>query len=182
MALTIRNKELIRKFLESDKFPYLESRVIERINKMTFDYEINCILFYEDLKFIVSYNLLRSKEKALEELIDNAIEPDTNNRTSAEIRRMCNLATESIRHRVSALLMDTSEENPLETYICLEEGAMGLSTLQMPHIISMYQEPSEGTIWVKYEGCGGYDIFDNILLYDQLHILEELEEQLNQKL
>ena len=60
---------------------------------------------------------------------------------------------EDIRHKISAILMDTDEQHPKKCDIVIEdEEACGLSTLQMPHIDECFQEPSEGIIWFHFEG------------------------------
>ena len=41
--------------------------------------------------------------------------------------------------------------HPLECNIELDAFAYGLSSLEIPHIVAIYQEPSEGTIWFKYD-------------------------------
>ena len=59
------------------------------------------------------------------------------------MREMC-------RKYLSRLLMDTNEENKLVCEITIEpEGAFGMSSLEMPCIISAWQEPSDGTIWFE---------------------------------
>ena len=56
---------------------------------------------------------------------------------------------EMIRLYLSKRLMDTSEDNKLECDIVLEtEDCCGLSSLDMPWIIAMWQHPTEG--WITF--------------------------------
>lgn len=78
---------------------------------------------------------------------------------------------EEIRHKLSALLMDTDEAHPLQCYIAIgEEEAMGLSSLQIPHVISMFQQPSEGIIWFNLEGVEEPIEFDDMFESDLITI------------
>ena len=80
---------------------------------------------------------------------------------------------ESYRKFLSKKLMDTNEENQLKVYIPLEnDESFGLSTLQLPTIISMWQHPSEGIIYFKFDGQDDYVEFDDMEL-------EELEQIIN---
>lgn len=61
------------------------------------------------------------------------------------------------RNKLSALLMDTSEDNPMDVDIILDtEEAFGLSTLQMPHVIKVFQDPKEGIMYMLLEGAEDY--------------------------
>ena len=100
---------------------------------------------------------------------------DTNNKTLEEIRQMHGDLMEAIRHNLSLKLMDTSEDNPLEVYIPLEHGAVGLSTLQMPTIDRIYQLPSEGIIYVHFRGDEGDVELDTLDTEDMIQIIKELE-------
>ena len=61
------------------------------------------------------------------------------------------------RNKLSALLSDTSENNPINVDIILEtEEDMGLSTLQKPHIIKVFQDPKEGIMYMLFEGADDY--------------------------
>lgn len=63
----------------------------------------------------------------------------------------------SFRDGISALLMDTCEENPLQVSITLDtDEDMGLSTNDKLHIIELYQHPSEGIIYFKFYGDNNY--------------------------
>ena len=60
---------------------------------------------------------------------------------------------ESLRHRISALLNGTSEEEPLECDITIgEDEACGLSSLEMPNVIKAFEVEGDGTILVHIEG------------------------------
>ena len=70
---------------------------------------------------------------------------------------------ESYRKILSKKLMDTNEENQLKVYIPLEnDETFGLSSLQLPTVISIWQHPSEGIIYFKFEGQDDYVEFDDI--------------------
>ena len=101
---------------------------------------------------------------------------DTNNKSVKEIEQMYDELLESIRHNFSLKLMDTSEDQPLKVDILLEHGAEGLSTLEMPTISKIYQHPSDGIIYVRFEE-DDYDIeLDSLFMEDMIQILKELEQ------
>ena len=82
---------------------------------------------------------------------------------------------ESYRKFLSKKLMDTNEENQLKVYIPLEnDESFGLSTLQLPTIISIWQHPSEGIIYFKFEGQNDYVEFDDMELEYLDQIIKEL--------
>lgn len=89
---------------------------------------------------------------------------------------------EDIRHKISAILMDTDEDNQMKCEICIEnKEACGLSTLEMDWIDSCFQIPGDGTIWFHYHGYDNfitgekeYKNFDDIDTKDLQTILEEL--------
>lgn len=63
----------------------------------------------------------------------------------------------SFRDGISALLMDTCEENPLQVSITLDtDEDMGLSSNDKLCIIELYQHPSEGIIYFKFYGDNNY--------------------------
>jgi len=69
------------------------------------------------------------------------------------------------RNKVSALLMDTDEENHLIVDIPLEANEnQGLSTNDMLRVKEIWQHPSEGIIMVKIDG------------YEEPQEIEEYEE------
>lgn len=82
-----------------------------------------------------------------------------------------------IRQSVSKLLMDTSEENPLECNITVESlEACGLSTLQMPTIVKAWQHPTEG--WITFEFRDGYTKeFEHLEMSEMLQVLKGLEDE-----
>jgi hypothetical protein len=90
------------------------------------------------------------------------------NRTPNEITEMFNdfVATEDnirqmIRNYLSRQLMDTNENDKLEVDIVVDvEDAMGLSSLELPNIIRMWQHPTEGLITFETYGGGEYDFDD----------------------
>lgn len=93
-----------------------------------------------------------------------------------EIRRM---KREQIRRKLSALLMHTDEQHPMECrYVVGNAEACGLSTLEMPTITSMFQEPSEGIIWFQFEGEQEPREFDDMIRSDLNELLEGLKEDM----
>lgn len=101
---------------------------------------------------------------------------NTNNKSFQEIEQMYNDLLESIRHNLSLKLMDTSKDKPLEVYIPLEHDAIGLSTLEMPTITEIYQDPSEGIIYVRFYGDEYITELDYLHIADMIQILKELEQ------
>ena len=83
---------------------------------------------------------------------------------------------ESYRKFLSKELMDTNEENQLKVYIPLEnDESFGLSTLQLPTIVSIWQHPSEGIIYFKFDGQNDYVEFDDMELKYLDQIIKELK-------
>ena len=63
-----------------------------------------------------------------------------------------------LRNVLSAKLMFTDRNNPLRCNIALEvRDACGLSSLELPTVTSMWQEPMEGWIYIEFEGIGPCD-------------------------
>ena len=82
---------------------------------------------------------------------------------------------EEIRHKLSALLMDTCEEKPIHCNIPIgEDEAMGLSSLELPVVTSIFQQPSEGIIWFKIEDYVEPIEFDDMNTLDLEIILNVL--------
>ena len=76
------------------------------------------------------------------------------------------MTKEQIRHKLSAILMDTDEQHPMECNIILDSEAMGLCTSQMPNITSAFQLPTEGIIYFNIEGYEAPVEYDNLLKED----------------
>lgn len=102
---------------------------------------------------------------------------DTNNKSLQEIKAMHKDLIESIRHNLSLKLMDTNENSKREVYIPLEHNAVGLSTLQMPTIDEIWQDPKEGIIMVHFVGDGMDTELDYLCPEDMIQIIEYLEEE-----
>lgn len=85
---------------------------------------------------------------------------------------------ESIRHYLSAKLMDTSDDNRMECKICLvTEIGFGLSSLNYPWIYQMWQDPCEGIIYFNYDRDGEEIVeFDYMLTEDLITICKEIDE------
>ena len=72
--------------------------------------------------------------------------------------------------------MDTNEVDKMDVDIVVDvEDAMGLSSLELPNIIKMWQHPSEG--WITFETYGGgeYD-FDDWTTRELVQIMNDFDE------
>ncbi len=108
---------------------------------------------------------------------------NTLNRTPNEITKIFNdfVATEEnirqmIRNYFSRQLMDTNEIDKMDVDIVVDvEDAMGLSSLELPNIIKMWQHPTEG--WITFETYGGgeYD-FDDWTTKELVQIMNDFDE------
>lgn len=83
---------------------------------------------------------------------------------------------EYLRHKLSAILMDTDEQHPMECNVLIGESeAQGLSSLELPVVISAFQQSSEGIIWFNIEGCKDPIEFDDTNLEDIINIINYFE-------
>lgn len=86
---------------------------------------------------------------------------------------------ENIRHQISAILSAGfhDDSNPLECDIVLESNPenVGLSTLEMPHVVKAFQF-QDGTIWFYVYGYEDYTNFDDFETVDLRDILTGLTE------
>ena len=83
---------------------------------------------------------------------------------------------EDLRHKLSAILMDTDEQHPLECNVLIGESkAQGLSSLELPLVTSVFQQPSEGIIWFNIYGCKYPIEFDDMNLEDIINIINYFE-------
>jgi hypothetical protein len=80
---------------------------------------------------------------------------------------------EQLRKKFSALLIDTSEDKPLECNIPFGDS-YGLSTLELPTVISMFQISTEGIIYFQIEGVQYPMEFDEFSVDDLKEILKSL--------
>lgn len=109
---------------------------------------------------------------------------NTLNKTPNEITKIFNnlVATEEnirqmVRNYLSRQLMDTNENKKMEVDIVVDvEDAMGLSSLELPQIIKMWQHPTEG--WIIFETYGGgvYD-FDDWTTRELVQIMNNFDEK-----
>lgn len=85
---------------------------------------------------------------------------------------------EQLRRSLSAILMDTSEESPMACRITIGEcEAVGLSSLELPTVVSAFQLPAEGIIYFWLEGVAEPVEFDDMTMNDLLTIWGELSNQ-----
>lgn len=90
---------------------------------------------------------------------------------------------EELRHKMSALLMDTSEESPIECLITIEpEGTFGLSTNDMLKVDRVFQQPSEGIIWLRLYGDDDYVEFDDFIETYGYEVMESVYNELVEQL
>lgn len=95
------------------------------------------------------------------------------------------IVREDYRHRISRILSDTDEDRQMECSIPIgEDSACGLSSLELPEVVSCYQVPGEGTIWFHIYGYVNpvngekdYMNFDDLETCDLKRLAEGLEEQ-----
>lgn len=84
---------------------------------------------------------------------------------------------EILRRHLSAVLMNTDNDNHLKCNIVIgENDAMGLSTLQMPKVIGAFQDPKEGIICFYIEGDCIVE-FDDMETDDLINILNTLKDE-----
>lgn len=89
---------------------------------------------------------------------------------------------EKIRHWLSAILAETSEEHPMECDITIGEwDAQGLSSLELPNIVKCFQF-EDGTIWFHEYGAVESDLktekwtdFDDYDIRDLREIVKQLK-------
>ena len=75
--------------------------------------------------------------------------------------------------------MHTDSENPMKCDVIIgENDVMGLSTLQMPRVINVFQDPKEGIIYFYIYGDCIIE-FDDMETEDLLKIFNELKEKNN---
>lgn len=87
---------------------------------------------------------------------------------------------EQLRRELSAILMDTCEEKQMACRITIGESeACGLSSLEMPTVVSAFQLPTEGVIYFQIEGVAEPMEFDDIPTHDLRVILNELSNQIH---
>ena len=92
---------------------------------------------------------------------------------------------EDLRHRMSHLLIDTDEEHQIPIEMPFGENdpeTFGLSSLDLPWTVSVYQIPGDGTIWFKMDyndetGEDAYINFDDVSIEDLRSALKILEEE-----
>lgn len=85
---------------------------------------------------------------------------------------------DNLRNNIKDYLLEilaennTTVDNPFEVNAALEFGAMGLSTLEMPHVDSLFIE--EDRIWINTDWSKDPVNFDELCLEDQIDIIKNL--------
>lgn len=85
---------------------------------------------------------------------------------------------EPIRHKLSAVLSGryATEENPMPCDITIGEwDAQGLSTLELPHLVSIF-ETQDGVIYFNIDGLSEPIEFDSMPLEDLVIIADEINQ------
>lgn len=144
---------------------------------------------YSNLAFLVHYAAAVAGGKSLSQRTGTlSVEPVTEQTACIwyELDAYCSplehLLTECLRRRISNLLIDTSEENPLRCDVCVEpEEACGLSSLQMPWLESCFQVPCEGTIHFKIRGDAEIRDFDYFTVDELMQIYYGLLDEQSRK-
>lgn len=96
--------------------------------------------------------------KTRDEIIELA-----HNKTCEDIVEMNLILSESIRQFLSRFLMDTSEENPKKgSWVIETDEDCGISDAQKITINSMYQHPTEGLIYIRFDGDDYYYNIDEL--------------------
>ena len=130
----------------------------------------------------MKHQIRKSSEMTLKEMLDN-----NQNRSVEDINRLykdiCSsigtsekedLLRECIRHFLSRNLMDYNENNKLWTSIILDVYEQGTSELEKPVVVAIWQQESEGIIWLDIEAyCEPMEL-DDIELKEQVQIVNEL--------
>ena len=86
------------------------------------------------------------------------------------------IAKENLRHKLSALLVDTSEKHPIGCNITIMENnaeTCGLSSNDLPLVTSVFQD-SEGIVWFNIYGMSEPVEFDDLEVEDIQTIYDEL--------
>lgn len=84
---------------------------------------------------------------------------------------------ESIKQNLSAKLMEYDENNPLEVNIVLDSEAQGLPDVLKATIYKIYQDRTEGIIYVYLDDY--WTEFDFLFIEERLQIIKYLEENEN---
>lgn len=83
---------------------------------------------------------------------------------------------EMIRLRLSRILMDNGQDNPMECEIALEtDDCCGMSSLLMPWVTKMWQDECEGLIYFEIDGKGWPKEFDDMTTEELMIIIEGCE-------
>ena len=85
-----------------------------------------------------------------------------------------------LRHILSPILMDTDEDNPIKCDVPLERDAFGISTLEMPHVTGVWQDPTEGWIYFDFD-CGGPCDFDDMDIQDIIDVINAILDDANDR-
>lgn len=103
------------------------------------------------------------------------IETESLNKTPQEIDKMYHVLSQSIRNYMSRILEDNkaTEENPIPCRIILEQNACGISFLELPHIVSIFQD-SEGIIWCNTNWYSEPVDFSELSTDCQMDIVREI--------
>lgn len=101
------------------------------------------------------------------------IEEKSLNKTPQEIEEMYEILVQSIRNYISRILADNkaTEENPFECNVELDYNAVGLSSLEMPHVISLFED-KEGILWCNTDWSDSPVDFSELYLENQMTVVK----------
>lgn len=124
----------------------------------------------------MKHQIRKSSKMTLKEMLDNSQNRSVEdiNRLYKDICASTDLLRECIRHFLSRNLMDYNENNKLKTSIILDVYEQGLSELEKPEVVTIWQQESEGIIWFEIYGCIEPMELDDIDLKEQVQIVNEL--------
>lgn len=115
-------------------------------------------------------------ETDFSKLTEEQIVELAHNQSHQAILNISHFLEESIRQYFSRLLMDTDAENPLTCHYVIETPEdCGLSDLEKPTLISMYQDPTEGYMYFLFEGTEEYCDFEEFSLSALMLIINAIE-------
>ena len=112
-------------------------------------------------------------EKQLFELTANKSVEDIQGQYS-NLELLRTIFRESCRKYLSRFLMDTDEEHPYECDITLEyPDGFGMSSLEYPNLVRMWQDKTEGYIGFEIDGMGPI-MFESIRDDELIQIINSL--------
>lgn len=83
---------------------------------------------------------------------------------------------QNIKEYLTKILANTSEDNPKNVFIVIdEEFYFGLSSLELPHVNSIWYDDNDMIIYFQIDYCGSPTDFDNMTTGELITVVEEIE-------